>query len=281
MFDKNEYISAISDASEYIKSRCIEVPKICIVLGSGLSHLADICTIDEEIPYSDIPGFPLSTAPGHAGKLLIGTLSGKRVFMLSGRFHYYEGYEISKVVFYVRVMAKLGVKTLILTNAAGGILDEMTTPSFMIIEDHLSFFAESALRGPNLEEFGVRFPDQTHVYDQEYIKILEESASSIGIDILKGVYAYSKGPQYETPAEIRALKMLGAGAVGMSTVPEAITASHCGIRVAAFSCISNLAAGISSGLLSEEEVLENVNKVSENSCRLVQKFVSRIGGELI
>ena len=277
MFDKVDYLNSVNSAADYIRGKLDEIPGICIVLGSGLSHLSDVCDITAVIPYSDIPGFPLSTAPGHAGKLLAGTLSGKKVFMLSGRFHYYEGYEIWKVVFYVRVMARLGVKTLVLTNAAGGILDGMETPSFMAIEDHLSFFAESALRGPNLDDFGVRFPDQTHVYDPAYTEVLIDSASSLGINMLKGVYAYSKGPQYETPAEIRALKMMGAGAVGMSTVPEAITASHCGMRVVAFSCISNLAAGISSNALSEEEVLENVNRVSDNSCNIVREFIKRIG----
>ena len=276
MTEQALYLQQIDRAAEYISRLSNVDPEICIVLGSGLGKLASLCDIITEVSYSDIPGFPVSTAPGHAGKLYIADVSGKPCFMMGGRFHYYEGYDLETVTFYVRVMARLGVKTLVLTNAAGGILDCGDIPCLMIIEDHLSFFAESTLRGPNIDAFGVRFPDQSHVYAPEYISILEDSAKAIGIDIKKGIYAYSKGPQYETPAEIRALKIMGADAVGMSTVPEAIAATHCGMRVAAVSCISNLAAGISKGPLTGEEVIVNADKISDDDCALIKEFIRRI-----
>lgn len=272
-----DYVKQIVTASEYIRRHIDEIPEICIVLGSGLGPLTDKITKFAEIPYADIPYFPVSTAPGHAGVLVYGEIDGIKVFAMKGRFHYYEGYDLSVTTFYVRVMAYLGIKSMIITNAAGGLKDDITPPSLMIIEDHISFFSESALRGPNLSEFGVRFPDQTHVYDPEYINILMESSEKLGLKVIKGVYAFCKGPQYETPAEIRALKVLGADAVGMSTVPEAIVASHCGIRVAGISCISNLAAGLSPNPLSGEEVILNANLISNDNCELVKEFVRRIG----
>ena len=274
--DKEEYIKKIDTAAEYISQRISEPAEICIVLGSGLAPLADICEDVVSVDYTDIPGFPLSTAPGHKGKLLSGMLSGKRVYMMSGRFHYYEGYEFTDVVFYIRVMARLGVKTLILTNAAGGIQEGMKPASLMIIEDHISFLVDSPLRGPNFDEFGVRFPDQSEVYDREYIEKIDSCAKRLGIEMRRGTYVYCKGPQYETPAEIRALRAMGAGAVGMSTVPEAITASHCGMKVAAISCISNLAAGLSPNKLTSEEVIINAGKVSQQSCALIRDLVAEL-----
>ena len=278
MLDSVSYVRQINDSANFIRFRLghDKMPEICIVLGSGLAPLADMCEIKHEILYTEIPNFPRSTAPGHEGKLLVGTLSGKNVFMFKGRFHYYEGYDISQVVFYVRAMARLGVKTIVLTNAAGGIGDDMHSAELMTITDHLSFFAEPALRGPNLDELGTRFPDQSEVYCKEYVTLLDECAKNLNISLHKGVYAYSKGPQYETPAEIRALKVMGASAVGMSTVPEAQTASHCGMKVAAISCISNMAAGISHMKLSEEEVFENAAKTSADMCALVKLFTERI-----
>ncbi|MBR1797231.1 MAG: purine-nucleoside phosphorylase [Clostridiales bacterium] len=276
---ENKIIDNTGAAVNYILD-CIkegeDTPSICIVLGSGLSGLVDVCDIETSITYENIPGFPVSTVKGHQGQLIIGTLEGKRVFMMSGRTHYYEGYDTYECTFYIRVMAKLGVKTLYLTNAAGGIGEEMNPSELMIINDHLSFFCESPLRGPNLDEFGVRFPDQSSVYDEEYIEKLEAIADKEGIVIHKGIYAYSKGPQYETPAEIQALKSMGASAVGMSTVPEAIVASHCGIRIAAVSCITNLAAGISPNKLTHEEVMVNASKASSDSCKLARLFVKSL-----
>lgn len=275
--NKEAYSDRIHSAAAYIRSRIEDViPEICIVLGSGLAPLAGDCNVETTIPYSDIPGFPVSTVPGHEGKLIIGELEGKRVFMMSGRFHYYEGYDTSVCTLYVRVMAVLGVKTLVLTNAAGGLGDGMGPAELMAIEDHISFFCDSPLRGANLDEFGPRFPDQSCIYDREYLEVLERTASEAGIKLHKGIYAYTRGPQYETPSEIRALKLMGASAVGMSTVPEAIIASHSGLRVVAVSCITNLAAGISKMPLSHEEVMENAGKASASSCELVKRFIAAL-----
>lgn len=276
--DIKAFVERVDGAADYIRSVLSDrtVPAVCIVLGSGLGPLSKMAEDAIEIPYKDIPGFPVSTAPGHKGSLIAGKLSGKPVFMMNGRFHYYEGYPMETVTFYVRVMGRLGVKILLLTNASGGINLEMKVPELVAITDHLSFNAEPVLRGPNIDEFGTRFPDQCHVYDPELTDTLVNSARDLNIRISRGVYAYTKGPQYETPAEIRALRVMGADCVGMSTVPEAIAASHMGIRVAAMSCITNMAAGISGNPLSEQEVLDNASLASENSCALVKEFVNRI-----
>lgn len=276
--DKEEYFRSLKTAGDYIVSLLNgrKVPEICLVLGSGLGPLTEICNKYFSVPYSDIPDFPKSTAPGHAGTLIAGNLAGKDIFMMSGRFHYYEGYPIDTVVFYIRVLGLIGVKTLVLTNAAGGINTNVKTPEFVAITDHLSFYCESVLRGPNFEEFGTRFPDQSNVYDKGLVSLLEECAKDLNIKLSRGVYAYMKGPQYETPAEIRALRTLGADCVGMSTVPEAICASHMGIRVAGISCITNMAAGITDGPLSEKEVLDTAKAASEQSCALVKEFIKRI-----
>ena len=276
--DIKAFVERVDGAADYIRNVLSDrtVPAVCIVLGSGLGPLSKMAEDAIEIPYKDIPGFPVSTAPGHKGSLIAGQLSGKPVFMMNGRFHYYEGYPMETVTFYVRVMGRLGVKILLLTNASGGINLEMKVPELVAITDHLSFNAEPVLRGPNIAEFGTRFPDQCHVYDPELTDTLVNSARDLNIRISRSVYAYTKGPQYETPAEIRALRVMGADCVGMSTVPEAIAASHMGIRVAAMSCITNMAAGISGNPLSEQEVLDNALLASENSCALVKEFVNRI-----
>ena len=265
--DTKEFIKRVDGAADHIRSVLSErsLPAVCIVLGSGLGPLSEMAEDAIEIPYKDIPGFPVSTAPGHKGSLIAGNLSGKPVFMMNGRFHYYEGYPMETVTFYVRVMGRLGVKVLLLTNASGGINLEMKVPELVAITDHLSFNAEPVLRGPNIEEFGTRFPDQCHVYDPELTDTLVNSARDLNIRISRGVYAYT-----------RALRIMGADCVGMSTVPEAIAASHMGIRVAAMSCITNMAAGISGNPLSEKEVLDNAALASENSCALVKEFVNRI-----
>lgn len=276
--NKEEYFNSLKNAGDYIVSLLNgrKVPEICLVLGSGLGPLTEICNKYFSVPYSDIPDFPKSTAPGHAGTLIAGNLSGKDVFMMSGRFHYYEGYSMDTVVFYIRVLGLIGVKTLVLTNAAGGINTNVKTPEFVAITDHLSFFCESVLRGPNFDELGTRFPDQSNVYDKELVSLLEECAKDLNLTLSRGVYAYMRGPQYETPAEIRALRTLGADCVGMSTVPEAICASHMGIRVAGISCITNMAAGITDGPLSEQEVLDTAKAASEQSCALVKEFIKRM-----
>ena len=277
MFDKDSYLASIDAASEYIRERLDgKMPEICVVLGSGLGPFADMAKRIKTIAYSDIPGFPVTTVIGHSGELILSEIEGKRLFLMSGRFHYYEGNDMSVCTFYVRVMAKLGVKNLILTNAAGGMLDGMKPADLMIVTDHISLFCESPLRGPNLDDFGARFIDQSFVYDKDNVALLKDIAAKLGIKVHEGVYCYTKGPQYETPAEIRLIKSLGAGAVGMSTVPEAIVASHCGMKVTAVSCITNLAAGINKTALDHLEVLENAKKASGNSCDLIYNFIKAL-----
>ena len=273
----NQYLySKIVESAEYIKSKVDKIPDSCIVLGSGLGPLTERAEVLVSIPYADIPNFPTTTVAGHDGLLLLAKLSGKLVFIMKGRFHYYEGYSTVEATFYVRVMAKLGVKILVMTNAAGGINTSMKPSELMAITDHISLFCDSPLRGPNLDDFGVRFPDQTSVYDKDLINLLTQCAEELNIPLHKGVYVYTRGPQYETPAEIRALKALGADAVGMSTVAEAITAAHSGLRVLAVSCISNYAAGISGQPLSHEEVMINANASSKNSIALMEKLFSKL-----
>ncbi len=272
----SEISNQICVASEYIRDHMPEIPDTCLVLGSGLGPLTDLVESLCSISYRDIPYFPISTAPGHDGLLLLARLSGKLTFIMKGRFHFYEGYSTTEATLYVRVMRKLGVKNLIMTNAAGGIKQSMNPGELMVITDHISLFCDSPLRGGNLGEFGVRFPDQTHVYDLDFQRMIHDSATELGMTLHDGVYAYTRGPQYETPAEIRALSLLGADAVGMSTVAEAISASHCGMRILAVSCITNFAAGISGQPLSEEEVIRNANASSKNSIALMENFFSKL-----
>ncbi|MBO7451119.1 MAG: purine-nucleoside phosphorylase [Clostridiales bacterium] len=276
MFDKDEYMKSINQAADYIRSEIGEMPDTCIVLGSGLGPFTEMVNTIKKIPYSDIPGFPVTTVIGHSGELILAEIEGKKIILMSGRFHYYEGNDMSVCTMYVRVLSVLGVQNLILTIAAGGILEGMKPADLMVIKDHISLFCESPLRGPNLDSFGARFIDQSFVYDRDYIFRLKSIASDLGINLHEGVYCYTKGPQYETPAEIRLIKSLGGGAVGMSTVPEAIVASHCGMKILALSCITNLAAGISKEPLNHEEVLENAAKASTNSCKLVYNFVKTL-----
>lgn len=262
------------EAVEYIK-QIIGDKKIetAIVLGSGLGVLKEDIENKIVIEYKDIPGFPISTVEGHAGELIIGELSGKTIIAMNGRFHYYEGYDIKTVVFPIRVFALLGVKNIILTNAAGGINTSIKEGSFMVINDHLSFFAESVLRGKNEDEFGVRFPDMSEVYDKEEVKKMKDIIQKHTGTVLEGVYAYMKGPTYETPAEIRALRTLGADAVGMSTVPEAIVARHSGMKVIAVSCITNMAAGVTDKKLSHEEVKETAERVKGEFKEIIKEYL--------
>ena len=267
-------------ATNYIKSKMGTIsPKLAIVLGSGLGVLADEFENLITIKYKDIPDFPVSTVSGHAGELLIGTISGVPVIAMNGRFHYYEGYELDEVTFPIRVFHLLGINDLLLTNASGGINLDFQTGDFMVINDQLSFFAESALRGKNLEEFGTRFPSMSQIYDIDFSKKLFDIINKYTNRAQTGVYAYMKGPSFETPAEIKALRILGADAVGMSTVPEAIVAKHCGMRIVGVSCITNMAAGISSSLsietseLSHEDVQKTADKVKYVFKNIVKEYI--------
>lgn len=261
----------INQAAAYIE-QYLGRADIGIILGSGLggyiSEIQDARTLD----YSDIPGFPVSTVAGHAGKLHLGTLFNKKVLLMQGRFHAYEGYPIEDVTLPIRVMAKLGIKSLIVTNAAGGVNEAFKPGDLMLIDDFINFAGRNPLFGPNLDEFGPRFPDMTYSFDRELLKLAQEKAQACGLKVQKGVYCWFMGPNYETPAEIRAARVLGADAVGMSTVPEVLVARHCGIRVLGISCITNMAAGILDQPLNHQEVVETGKRVQND----FQKYVSAI-----
>ncbi|MBQ8891356.1 MAG: purine-nucleoside phosphorylase [Bacilli bacterium] len=260
----------------FIKEKVNNMPKIAVILGSGLGSLADDIENKTVISYKDIPNFPISTVPGHKGELIFGNVNGVEIVAMNGRFHYYEGYDLKDVTYPIRIFKLLGIETLILTNAAGGINLNFEKGDLMIIEDQLSFFAESVLRGPNLDEFGDRFIDMSNVYDKDYIKILKPIMKKITGKCNTGVYAYMKGPTYETPAEIRALRTLGADAVGMSMVPEAVVARHCGIKCIGITCITNMAAGIKNEVLSHEDVKETAVKAESNFKQVVKELLEKI-----
>ncbi len=231
-------------------------PKVAMILGSGLGELGD--TVDDPIviPYSEIPHFKASTAPGHKGQFVFGTLEGKPVAVMQGRMHHYEGYSYEEVAYAVRVLRLLGCDTLIVTNAAGCVRTDWQAGELMLITDHIKMFSESPLRGENIPEFGVRFPDASKLYTPALRDVARQVAAQQGITLREGVYFYCYGPQYETPAEIRAARVLGGDAVGMSTAPEVIVAGHCGMQVLGFTLLSNMAAGILDQPLSEQEVLD-------------------------
>ena len=270
------YMNEFKETESYIRSKINDIPKIAIILGSGLGSLADDIEEKTIIPYKDIPNFPVSTVPGHKGELIFGKLDNIPIIAMNGRFHYYEGYDLKQTTYPIRIFSLLGVKTLILTNAAGGINETFHKGDLMIINDQLSFFAESVLRGPNMDEFGDRFIDMSTTYDKEYIEILKEIMTNIIGDYHEGVYAYMKGPTYETPAEIRALRTLGADAVGMSTVPEAVVAHHSGIKCAGITCITNMAAGVTNEVLTHEDVKETALKAEENFKKVIKEFIKKI-----
>ncbi|HXE81585.1 MAG TPA: purine-nucleoside phosphorylase [Vicinamibacterales bacterium] len=271
----SEY-DAIVEAAEWIRARTAPRPEAAIVLGSGLGDFAERVEAAETIPYADIPHWPIPRAAGHAGRLVIGTLRGRTVAVLSGRVHYYEGYDLRAVTFAVRVMAMLGVRTLVLTNAAGGINLAFGEGGLMVIDDHLNFMGSNPLIGPHDERLGPRFPDMTHVYSPRLRELADRAAEAVGVPLLHGVYAAVHGPSYETPAEIRWLRTAGADAVGMSTVPEAIVARHMGVDVLGLSCIANMAAGVHSGPLDHEDVLAAARRVADQLSRLLEEIVARL-----
>lgn len=269
-----EYLDNICTSAQYISNMIGKVtPKVAIILGSGLGPLADEVADPVVMPYTTIPNFPVSTVPGHDGKLIFGTVSNCPVLVMKGRFHYYEGYDMDTVTFPVRVFAKLGIKTLIVTNAAGGINDALNPGSIMSINDQLSCFCPSPLRGPNLDEFGPRFKDMTEVFTRSIIQTVHNCADRLGITVTDGTYCFYQGPQFETPADIRALKILGADATGMSTVPETIVARHSGMDVCGLSLITNKAAGLSGNQLNHQEVLEAGQKSSADITSLVKEII--------
>ena len=263
-------------ATRVIRSRISVEPRIALVLGSGLGSFADDFEEAVGIPYEDIPGFVRSTAQGHAGRLVIGKIDSVPVLAMQGRVHYYEGYSLEEVTFPVRTFGLLGVKTLVLTNAAGGINVQLTQGALMVISDHLNLMGVNPLRGANDERFGPRFPDMSAVYSPELQELVVDEAKAIGVEVRRGIYTALSGPSCETPSEIHLLRNLGADAVGMSTVPEAIVARHMGLEVLGISCITNMAAGISDAPINHEEVMETGNRVRETFAQLLRRVISAI-----
>ena len=252
------------------------VPKVAMVLGSGLGFLGDVVENPIVIPYGDIPHFKASTAPGHKGQLVFGTLSGRPVAVMQGRMHHYEGYSYEEVSYGIRVLRLLGCDTLIVTNAAGCVNTQWRAGDLMLITDHIKLGSDSPLRGENIPEFGVRFPDMSTVYTPRLRDVARKAAAGLGIELREGVYHYFQGPQYETPAEIRAIRVFGADAAGMSTVPEAIVARHCGMDILGFSLLSNMAAGILDQPLSEQEVLDAAAEAREKFSGLVRACLRKM-----
>lgn len=266
----------MQEASQYIRTRIGDIPvEIGIILGSGLGALADEVKDGVSIAYKDIPHFPVSTVPGHAGRLVIGNLHGRKVVCMQGRFHYYEGYGMDQVVFPVQVMYSLGVRNLLLTNAAGCVNTEWKPGDLMLISDHIKLIQDNPLRGRNDESLGPRFFDMSRAYDIKLRKLARRCAQELGIDIREGVYQLFTGPSFETPAEIRMARLMGADAVGMSTVPEAIAASHLGMKTLGISCLTNMASGILDQPLNHEEVLETGEKVRTSFTALVRSIVEK------
>jgi len=249
------------------------IPKVALILGSGLGNYADQIQVVARISYKDITGFPVSTVPGHAGEFIFGYVDQVPVVCMKGRVHYYEGYSITDVVLPIRLMKLMGAEILFLTNAAGGVNFDFSAGDFMLLEDHISVFAPNPLIGQNVDELGTRFPDMTVVYDKELRNIITDQADKNQIKLQKGVYAQLTGPSFESSAEIRMLRTLGVDAVGMSTVVEAITARHCGMRVCGISCICNLAAGMKETPLSHKEVQEAADLAAPKFAKLVTESI--------
>lgn len=273
-------------AADYIRSKFDDSISTAVVLGSGLGAFGDTVEDAVSILYEDIPGFARSTVVGHAGRLVIGKVGGINVAVQQGRFHYYEGYEMEQVILPARTFGLLGIKNLIVTNAAGSMNSDMPPGSLMLITDHLNCMGVNPLRGPNDERFGPRFPDMTEVYDREFQRIADEEANAIaaergqpsGTDFLhRGIYCALSGPTYETPAEVRLYRSFGADAVGMSTVPEAVTARHMGMRILGISCITNLAAGMVDGEIDHSHVMETGARAAAVFGELLRRVIARIG----
>jgi len=271
--DKNKIINA----AKFLNEKFGQTPQIGLILGSGLGVLADEIENPVKIPYHEIPDFPVSTVEGHAGQLVFGTLSGVVVVAMQGRFHFYEGYSMDKVTFPVRVMKELGIENLIVTNAAGGVNESFSPGDLMLISDHINNMGTNPLIGPNDADLGPRFPDLSEAYSRELRKLARTTASRLNITVQEGVYVGNSGPVYETPAEVRMLRILGGDAVGMSTVPEVIVARHSGMKVLGISCISNMAAGILDQPLSHDEVIETTEKVKATFLLYVKELVKEMG----
>lgn len=273
----NDVYGKLQKCLDCVRKRTDFVPKAAIVLGSGLGDYAETIRVEYELPYGEIEGFPVSTVPGHAGKFIFGYVGQVPVACMKGRVHYYEGYPISDVVLPVRLMKLMGAEILFLTNAAGGVNSSFHAGDLMMLKDHISVFAPNPLIGKNIEELGTRFPDMSHVYDRELQKLILRTAKENDIFLQEGVYAQLTGPSFESPAEIRMLRLLGCDAVGMSTVAEAIAANHMGMRICGISCICNLAAGMTAEPLSHEEVQAAADMAAPKFKKLVTETVKAMG----
>jgi purine-nucleoside phosphorylase len=267
------------EAARYIGVRAEgRRPRVAAVLGSGLGGVADAIETPIEISYQDVPHFVRSTVEGHAGSLVVGSLGGTEVAAMKGRFHLYEGYSMEEVTLPIRVFSLLGIRSLILTNAAGGISTRLKPGSLMLLSDHINLMGDNPLVGANDERFGPRFPDMTEVYSKEYRDLAHDTARKLGLKLEEGVYAGAKGPTYETPAEIRMMRDMGADAIGMSTVPEAIVARHSGMKILAISCITNNAAGLATGEINHDQVIKIGEQAGKRLSELVVKLAPRLGG---
>jgi len=263
-------------AARFIRARAEADVRVALVLGSGLGAFADELEDAVAVPYDEVPGFARPTVEGHAGRLVVGKVGGVGVAAMQGRFHFYEGYTLEEVTFPVRVLSLLGAKSLVVTNAAGGLNNSYEQGSLVLISDHLNLMGTNPLLGPNDPRFGPRFPDMTEVYDREYQDAAITEAREMGLELRRGIYAALTGPSYETPAEIRMLRLLGADAVGMSTVPEAIVARQMSMRVLGLSCITNMAAGVLDKPINHEEVIETGERVRETFAELLRRVIPKL-----
>ncbi|MDD6734151.1 MAG: purine-nucleoside phosphorylase [Lachnospiraceae bacterium] len=273
----NEIYEKLQKCVKCVREQTDFVPKVAIVLGSGLGDYANDIKVVKEIEYSSIEGFPVSTVPGHAGKFIFGYVDKVPVVCMKGRVHYYEGYPISDVVLPTRLMALLGAKILFLTNASGGANRNFNAGDFMLIKDHIAAFVPNPLIGPNIDELGTRFPDMSHVYDEDLQEIIRKTAKENDIALQEGVYVQLTGPSFESPADIRMIQAIGGDAVGMSTVVEAIAANHMGMKICGISCVCNLAAGLSPTPLTHDEVQAAADKAAPLFKKLVTESVKQFG----
>jgi purine-nucleoside phosphorylase len=270
------YYDRVKEAADAVRTRIETVPEIAVVLGSGLGDFAGALAHAVSLPYGDLPHWPVSNVIGHEGRLAVGSLNGRTIAALAGRCHVYEGHDLATVTFAVRVLGLLGVRTLILTNAAGGINTQFSSGALMVIDDHINLLGGNPLVGVNDERFGPRFPDMSEVYSLRLRRIADESGRAVGLGLPHGVYVSLLGPSYETPAEIRFLRTIGADAVGMSTVPEAIVARHMKMEVLGISCITNMAAGVLPRPLDHAEVMETAHRVRGQFIALLEEIIGRI-----
>lgn len=269
-------LSLVMESVDYIKSKIDYSPEVAIILGSGLGDLAEEVEEKVVVKYSEVPHLPVSTVKGHAGQFVFGKLKGKKVVMMQGRFHYYEGYDVATLSFPIYILKYLGAEKLIVTNAAGGVNTDFEPGDLMLIKDHVNLAFNNPLIGKNDDKIGQRFPDMSEPYDKKFLSLAREVAKNIEVKLQEGSYFWFTGPTYETPAEIKMARILGGDAVGMSTVPEVIAARHCGIRVLGISCITNMAAGILDKPLNHNEVIETSNRVKHNFIALVNAIVEKI-----